>query len=316
MSEAARQDYHKEVQQAYEKFSETVRLTMLSPLGFGLFCLLIALGTPDSALLVADPIVKMPFADVQVSFQSFLILAPFLLLVVTLYLHIFYGYWLDLERDYQRLTLSRASHEPPIERLPTLFSLGHPVPRLRTARIFYGLAPFVLLTITWKASVRMEWGIPLALLTGLVTIALIFRQIRRCPASRRRGNRWRWGVMVGIGGGLALLLSGVITPLAGEQTRRRGSAVSVRMSHVVVVPRWFPRPLNIVRVDLKGQWLPQVNLRHPSARLANLEGANLEGADIQGANLWEVRGLTPTQLQAARIDEGTRLPDGFRRPPP
>jgi hypothetical protein len=49
----------------------------------------------------------MPFADVQVSFQSFMILAPFLLIVVTLYLHIFYGYWLDLETDYQHLTLSR-----------------------------------------------------------------------------------------------------------------------------------------------------------------------------------------------------------------
>jgi hypothetical protein len=65
---------------------------MLSLLGFTLFCLLITLSTPDSALLVADPTIKMPFADVQVSFQSFLILAPFLLIVVALYLHIFYGY--------------------------------------------------------------------------------------------------------------------------------------------------------------------------------------------------------------------------------
>jgi hypothetical protein len=68
MSEAARQDYHKVVQQAHEKFSETVRLAMLSLLGLALFCLLITLGTPDSALLVADPTIKMPFADVQVSF--------------------------------------------------------------------------------------------------------------------------------------------------------------------------------------------------------------------------------------------------------
>jgi hypothetical protein len=30
MSEAARQDYHKVVEQAHEKFSETVRLTMLT----------------------------------------------------------------------------------------------------------------------------------------------------------------------------------------------------------------------------------------------------------------------------------------------
>jgi hypothetical protein len=321
MSEAARQDYHKDLQQAHEKFSETVRLTMLSLLGFALFCLLIALGTPDSALLVADPTIKTPFADVQVSFQSFLILAPFLLIVVTLYLHIFYGYWLDLERDYQRLTLSRASREPPIERLPTLFSLDHPVPRLLTACIFYGLAPLVLLAITWKAAARIEWGIPLVFLTGLVTVALVFLQIRRCPFSRRRGNRWRWGVMVGIVGGLAVLLSGVITPLAGEQTRRRGRFISAHLSDVVVVPWWLPRPLNIVRVDLKGRWLARVNLRHASVHLANLDGANLQGADLQGANLQgttlrEVRNLTPAQLQAAQTDARIRLPDGFRRPPP
>src|SRR5688500_12489266 len=64
MPEAARQDYHKAVQQAHEKFSETVRLTMLFLLGLALFCLLITFSTPDSSLLVADPTIKMPFADV------------------------------------------------------------------------------------------------------------------------------------------------------------------------------------------------------------------------------------------------------------
>jgi hypothetical protein len=137
MPEAARQEYHKGVQQAHEKFSETVRLGMLSLLGFALFCLLITFSASDSSLLVADPTIKMPFADVQVSFQSFLILAPFLLIVVTLYLHIFYGYWLDLETDYQHLTRSRETSELSIERLPTLFSLDHPVPRLLTACIFH-----------------------------------------------------------------------------------------------------------------------------------------------------------------------------------
>jgi hypothetical protein len=34
---------------------------------------------PDGSLLVADPTIKMPFADVQVSFQNFMFLAPVLL---------------------------------------------------------------------------------------------------------------------------------------------------------------------------------------------------------------------------------------------
>jgi hypothetical protein len=65
MPEAARQDYRQVVQQAHEKFSETVWLAMLSLLGFALFCLLITFSTPDSSLLVADPTIKMAVADVQ-----------------------------------------------------------------------------------------------------------------------------------------------------------------------------------------------------------------------------------------------------------
>jgi hypothetical protein len=58
MPEAARQDYRQVVAQAHEKFSKTVRLAMLSLLGFALFCLLITFSTPDSELVVAGPTIK------------------------------------------------------------------------------------------------------------------------------------------------------------------------------------------------------------------------------------------------------------------
>jgi hypothetical protein len=241
------------VQQAHEKFSETVRLAMLSLLGFALFCLLITFSTPDSTLLVADPTIKMPFADVQVSFQSFLILAPFLLIIITFYLHIFYGYWLDLEVDYQHLTRSRELGEPPIEHLPTLFSLDHPVPRLLTALIFYWLVPLVLIVITWKAAARVEWGVPLVFLVSLVTVALIFLQIRRSPASQRQWNRPLWGVM-------GLIVSGTVAITVQLITHPgRPGVFSVNRSELVVVPQWLPRPLNIIHVDLKGKWLELIS---------------------------------------------------------
>jgi hypothetical protein len=50
MPEAARQDYRQVVQQAHEKFSETVRLAMLSLLGFTLFCLLITLRSQENLI--------------------------------------------------------------------------------------------------------------------------------------------------------------------------------------------------------------------------------------------------------------------------
>jgi len=318
MPEAARQDDHKVVEQAHEKFSETVRLAMLSLLGLAFFCLLITLGTPDSALLVADPTIKMPFADVQVSFHSFLILAPFLLIVVTLYLHIFYGYWLDLEQNYQHLTRSRESNEPSIERLPMLFSLDHPVPRLLTTFIFYWLVPLVLLTITWKAMARAQWGVPLVFLTGLVTITLVFLQIRRCPASQRQLNRSRWGVMVLIAGCIAAVTFKSSADLldVNDEPWRWGAR-----SKLVVVPQWLPRPLNIFRADLKDKWLARVNLRDADARFANFQGAALWGAALrdaalQGVDLREVQNLMQKQLQSANIDEHTRLPPNLQRPLP
>jgi hypothetical protein len=313
MPEAARQSYQGVVQQAHEKFSETIRLAMLSLLGFALFCLLITFSAPDSALLVADPTIKMPFADVQVSFQSFLILAPFLLIVVTLYLHIFYGYWLDLETDLQHLTRSCESSESSIERLPTLFSLDHPVPRLLTAFIFYWLVPLVLIVMTWKAAARVEWGVPLVLFTGLVTVVLVFLQIRRRPASQRQWNRPLWGVMGLIVGGMAAITVQFMAQLP-------------RQREMVVVPQWLPRPLNIFRADLKEKWLARVNLRDAYAELANFQGANLQGANLQsakllfanlrGADLQEVKDLTEKQIQLARTDRNTKLPLYLKTPGP
>jgi hypothetical protein len=326
MSKATQQNYRTTVQQAHEKFSETVRLAMLSLLGFALFCLLITFSVPDGSLLVADPTIKMPFADVQVSFQSFLILAPVLLIVITLYLHIFYGYWLDLERDYQHLTRSHDASEPSIERLPTLFSLDHPVPRLLTAFIFYWLVPLVLLTITWKAAAPVEWGLPLIIITGVVTAMLVFLRIRRRSASQRQWIRHRlhWGVMVLIVlivGYIAALTFKVIVQSSGKPTKTENVLVPVprraagentpiirnspndqfvRSPALEVVPQWLQRPLDIFRMGLKGKWLAQISLRGANADLVNFEGAILAGADLQGANLRDAN-LLGANLQAAKL---------------
>jgi len=153
-----------------------------------------------------------------------------------------------------------------MEHLPTFFSLNHPVPRLLTTFIFYWLVPLVLVTITWKAAVHLAWGLPLMLITGLVTAILVFLQIRRCAASQRRRNRWRWLVMVLI---MAWLVNIIFNPL------------------------WLERRWNIARVDLQGKWLAHVDLHYADARLAKLQGVNFEGANLQ-----EVKHLTEAQIQA------------------
>jgi hypothetical protein len=133
--------HEKVVREAHKQYSETLNRTMLALLGIALFCLLTALGSPDKLLLAADSTIKVPFADAPMSFFGFIVVAPFLLIVLLIYLHIFYGYWVacEWERQYinQRLI-------PPIEGIPTLFSLPAAAPRVLTGFVFYWLAPLVL----------------------------------------------------------------------------------------------------------------------------------------------------------------------------
>jgi hypothetical protein len=61
--------------------------------------------------------------------------------------------------------------------------------------------------------------------------------------------------------------------------------------------------------DLTHAWLPRADLTG-----AWLIQANLSGASLDGANLNQTRGLKQPQLDAARGDARTVLPDGLRRP--
>jgi hypothetical protein len=95
---------HKDVvREAHKQCSETLNRTMFALLGIAFFCLLTALGSPDRLLLAADSTIKVPFADAPMSFFGFIVVAPFLLIVLLIYLHIFYGYWIacEWERQYQ-----------------------------------------------------------------------------------------------------------------------------------------------------------------------------------------------------------------------
>jgi uncharacterized protein YjbI with pentapeptide repeats len=68
-------------------------------------------------------------------------------------------------------------------------------------------------------------------------------------------------------------------------------------------------PVFCLRASLADTRLQGANLAD-----ANLEGANLSWAFPRGADLGEARGLTQAQLDAARGDARTQLPDGLRQP--
>ena len=61
-----------------------------------------------------------------------------------------------------------------------------------------------------------------------------------------------------------------------------------------------------IRPDLRGAELKGVNLQG-----AQLQEANLRWGQHQGADLRDVEGLTKGQIESARIDDKTKLPDGL-----
>jgi len=89
-----------------------------------------------------------------------------------------------------------------------------------------------------------------------------------------------------------------------------------------ILPNADLRGVNFTGANLSSATLFQVNLSGALLLDANLSGALLSGADLSGANLTntllssaylaDARGLTSEQIDAARVDDSTQLPEGLR----
>ena len=133
-------------QAVHDEASRTIRRTMLAVLGYCFFCILVLIA-PDLDRLSK---VTIPFAQVKVSFELFLIFGPTVLLVLMAYLHVFIG---ELHR-------CPASDVTP---LPFIFNMDSPLPKVMAVFIFYGLTPAVLLIFAGQATkdilkVSLGWG--------------------------------------------------------------------------------------------------------------------------------------------------------------
>ena len=81
--------------QRHRELSDTLRYGMLGLIGFAFFCTL-TVQTPDSELLTRGARVRIPFADTDVDFVTFVWVGPMLLVGYTVILHIFLGQLLAL----------------------------------------------------------------------------------------------------------------------------------------------------------------------------------------------------------------------------
>ncbi|SEK67333.1 pentapeptide repeat-containing protein [Streptacidiphilus jiangxiensis] len=74
------------------------------------------------------------------------------------------------------------------------------------------------------------------------------------------------------------------------------------------------RKADLRGANLRGTYLIGADLREADLRGADVVGADLRGADLRGADLTGALFLTQIQLNAARGDAATRLPDTLTRP--
>ena len=275
------------VKTMHESYSKTINKTMLSLLGVGLYSLLAVASSPDKSLIATNSSIQTPLVGTSISFQGFLIVSPFLLVILTVYLHILFGYWLQLEkkrRDMNEQSLKNG--EPTIESVPAIFSFSERLPRFVTTFIFYWFVPLILCFMAYKAFALKGLILPMFYVTSVVTLSLVFLQINRCAKIKRFCY-----ALLRI---LRVLLVGFM-----------GSFPFVADS--------FRRPLNLQREDLHDAWLQGLDLTGADMRNANLKGADLRGtilrnahlneANFQGANLREAD-FTKADLSSANFREG------------
>ncbi len=289
---------HREsVSQLHESYAKTINKTMFALLGVGLYCLLKVFGESDKSLLVANITMQTPVVGTSISFQSFLCVAPFLLVLLLIYLHLVYGHWLQLERERQHLNETRENpDDPTIESIPALFSFKERLPRLFTNLVFYWFVPLTLWFMARKAFALREFILPFSFGASIVTLSLLFLQINRCPDSKLQSEftskRWFWN--------LFRWRAMNLFSKRGFWNLPRWAAFGVLAVFTLNFPSLsesFRRPLDLQREDLHGAWLQGLDMAGADMNNANLQGANLIGARLQGAT------LRSANLQGAHLSE-------------
>jgi hypothetical protein len=74
------------------------------------------------------------------------------------------------------------------------------------------------------------------------------------------------------------------------------------------------RGTDFAKANLRGAYLIGADLREADLRQADLIGADLRDTDLRGADLRGALFLTQSQVNAARGDRSTKLPDAVTRP--
>ena len=256
--------------QRHRELSDTLRYGMLGLIGFAFFCTL-TVQTPDSELLTRGARVRIPFADTDVDFVTFVWVGPMLLVGYTVILHIFLG---------QLLALASV---PETERSVALFNLGGRLPALITYLVFYWLAPVTVLFFALKSEPLI--GDQLVFVAALFAVSLLLLQLRR-DAIRpgRMPRQFIWALLV-----LITFAPPAMTlwPLieGGKRPLQRSwhlSGANLANTHLIEADL---ENAKLDRANLQGADLTRAHLRGTNFRNANLKSTKLGNADLREARL-------------------------------
>jgi Pentapeptide repeats (8 copies) len=265
-----------DLQRQHAQCSETTNRLLLTLLGFCFFSLL-TLGGSDAALLGASGQVAVPVVNISLSNVAFLKVGPLVLMALLLYLHI-------LQERLLRYDALEAD-----QRLPHIFNMGDPVSRLLSWCLFYWMVPMLLALFAWKAG-----PLPEAPLIGsvaiIVTMLLVWLQMRRCPVAWRRCN-------ISLGVVLIALLALVPSIATGQIGRNRQLNLFEAVLEKRDLSGYHLRAANLSRANLKGAFLSEANLHRANLRGANLAGAILRGVTLSWADLSYAEGLHEADLR-------------------
>ncbi len=331
----------KEYKDRHDECSKDVRRIGLVLIAYATFCFL-TLGKAGEKILV-DNEVKLPFADVPIDFQTFMIVGPLALILITGYFHLFIH---ELHR-YQEL--------PHKNRLPFAFNLDNWFARLLSNWVFYFLTPAVLFVFSVKSRVLPFSGDIWRLGSWVVAAYLIYVYWKH----NLNLKKTKWEKSGSIIYGLILLGIGSFSAEEFRDDRiilKENAALADRdfrgwnLQGLVATKAKLERAdllganlqdadllgANLQDADLQGANLQEANLQEANLQEANLQGAdltgaklervNLQGADLQGANLQganlargrpnrfgthrETRNLSCEQVNSIKsLDSNTRFPN-------
>ncbi|WP_286819279.1 pentapeptide repeat-containing protein [Desulfobacter sp. UBA2225] len=255
----------------HEEISKTVNRTLFGMLSFCIFCIF-TLSINDLKLLTTNALIKLPFANIEIDFKTFLISAPLLLAGIVFYLHVYYG----------QLRLLDKPEEDSLH--PVIFNLSSKNAQFLSIFLLYWQAPLVLIFFFWKSIPQPFSTIPFYIMS-FITFILVFLQIRRCGAETRRHNRYLWVILTLIS---FIFIDKTIVKIQGKPIFCSFFCRHVKFLYPVF--EWpFQRNLQLSNMNLSNTILKKFNLSYANLNNSDLSNADISGAFLENASLRNVK---------------------------